>query len=251
MLRSAKLTFHANYRDAHNIAKLTLSFRSGDVVVHAAPQQCELYADFCRRLSEHTGYNIPYLGDGIAALGKRILQTMLVTKRPNAPRELIWEDQKGRCALCDQATDRYEIDHIQPVSLGGSHRRDNLRGLCLPCHREETERLMDSGAEAYKGYVSQLSPKMTELFLNTPKPQHWHRGPGTHRDVPCLDVRGCRRNALIHAARLPVLGPADELKPFDPQDAVDSYDFFWVRREDGIQTTTTKPCCTMASTSTR
>lgn len=44
------------------------------------------------------------------------------------------------CALCGS---RYptEVDHIVPVSLGGTGDPDNRRALCRQCHKEETARL--------------------------------------------------------------------------------------------------------------
>lgn len=35
----------------------------------------------------------------------------------------------------------WECDHIVPLSEGGRHHRDNLRVLCVPCHRRETAAL--------------------------------------------------------------------------------------------------------------
>jgi len=39
----------------------------------------------------------------------------------------------------------YEVDHIIPVSLGGSGDPENLRTLCLYCHKRETKRLRQLG----------------------------------------------------------------------------------------------------------
>ncbi len=44
-----------------------------------------------------------------------------------------------KCALCSARAD--EVDHIVPVSLGGTSDASNLRPLCLACHRGETSRL--------------------------------------------------------------------------------------------------------------
>jgi 5-methylcytosine-specific restriction endonuclease McrA len=38
-------------------------------------------------------------------------------------------------------SDWWDADHIVPVVEGGSNRIDNLRTLCLPCHRKETAAL--------------------------------------------------------------------------------------------------------------
>ena len=47
----------------------------------------------------------------------------------------------GKCVLCsDWAT---EIDHIIPLSLGGTGDMDNLRALCSKHHKLETALLRD------------------------------------------------------------------------------------------------------------
>jgi hypothetical protein len=42
----------------------------------------------------------PYLGDDVAAIGRRSIQTLLVTKRRAGPRGAIIVEQQGRCAKC-------------------------------------------------------------------------------------------------------------------------------------------------------
>jgi 5-methylcytosine-specific restriction protein A len=41
-----------------------------------------------------------------------------------------------RCRLCQAPAT--QVDHIQPLSRGGTHARSNLRSLCEPCHRTVT-----------------------------------------------------------------------------------------------------------------
>jgi 5-methylcytosine-specific restriction endonuclease McrA len=38
------------------------------------------------------------------------------------------------CELCGTSQARLTVDHIVPMSLGGSNERSNLRILCLDCH---------------------------------------------------------------------------------------------------------------------
>jgi 5-methylcytosine-specific restriction endonuclease McrA len=44
-----------------------------------------------------------------------------------------------KCALCGKCAD--QVDHIVPVSLGGTGDQSNLRALCGTCHTAETNRL--------------------------------------------------------------------------------------------------------------
>jgi 5-methylcytosine-specific restriction endonuclease McrA len=56
----------------------------------------------------------------------------------------------GRCELITSgrrcgSTDRTSVDHIIPVTQGGTHHLDNLRVLCKPHHLQKT-------AQEGKGY---------------------------------------------------------------------------------------------------
>ena len=54
-------------------------------------------------------------------------------------KKLILRRDGLRCVLCGDSAD--EVDHIIPVSLGGSGDDENLRSLCHACHCKETARL--------------------------------------------------------------------------------------------------------------
>jgi hypothetical protein len=57
-------------------------------------------------------------------------------------RELL-ELQQGKCAICQNAFPppgtlrRYDVDHIVPMSQGGSNTRDNIQLLCSRCNRHK------------------------------------------------------------------------------------------------------------------
>jgi hypothetical protein len=46
-----------------------------------------------------------------------------------------------KCVKCG-VTDRLECDHIRPICEGGTNSMQNLRTLCAPCHRQETNALL-------------------------------------------------------------------------------------------------------------
>jgi 5-methylcytosine-specific restriction endonuclease McrA len=46
--------------------------------------------------------------------------------------------QRGFCASCKtKLLEKYEIDHIVPLSKGGPHTDENLQLLCPPCNRKK------------------------------------------------------------------------------------------------------------------
>lgn len=58
---------------------------------------------------------------------------------PKTRRELLERDGKA-CRRCG-ATDRLELDHIYPYSLGGPTVEDNLQVLCRPCNQAKGARV--------------------------------------------------------------------------------------------------------------
>lgn len=58
----------------------------------------------------------------------------------------------------------YEVDHIRPLVEGGSNHPDNLRTLCVPCHRAETAALAARRAARARDERESASPQ-TRLGL--------------------------------------------------------------------------------------
>jgi 5-methylcytosine-specific restriction endonuclease McrA len=46
--------------------------------------------------------------------------------------------QRGRCAYCRiKLTDKFHVDHIMPLKLGGSNERSNLQLTCGSCNHKK------------------------------------------------------------------------------------------------------------------
>ena len=50
-------------------------------------------------------------------------------------RFLILQRDLYQCRICKASGVKLEVDHIVPLSLGGSNDMDNLQALCVPCNR--------------------------------------------------------------------------------------------------------------------
>lgn len=54
---------------------------------------------------------------------------------PNGTILELFELQRGLCAFCHiKLNDNYHVDHIQPLSRGGIHERENIQLLCPTCN---------------------------------------------------------------------------------------------------------------------
>lgn len=56
--------------------------------------------------------------------------------------------QAQLCAECDKSgriAAAEEVDHIIPLSQGGTDELGNLQGLCKPCHKAKTARESRAG----------------------------------------------------------------------------------------------------------
>ncbi|MFJ5882662.1 HNH endonuclease [Kitasatospora cineracea] len=63
----------------------------------------------------------------------------------NSSRPGDWSRRRVQCLARDQfrcrqcgAREELEVDHLMPVSRGGSWELSNLQTLCRPCHRRKT-----------------------------------------------------------------------------------------------------------------
>ena len=53
-------------------------------------------------------------------------------------RQRVLVEQGGMCAKCGLLALDPELDHITPISRGGTDVRSNLQVLCEPCHAAKT-----------------------------------------------------------------------------------------------------------------
>lgn len=58
---------------------------------------------------------------------------------PSVRRDVL---SSGECTVCGKG-DELEVDHIHPVSRGGTSQRPNLQALCKDCNRDKRGRTME------------------------------------------------------------------------------------------------------------
>jgi 5-methylcytosine-specific restriction protein A len=74
--------------------------------------------------------------------GQACIDRYLIAKGDQGrARILLLKRDHGKCALCSNVTDYWEADHTVPIVEGGALTIENLRTLCVPCHRSETRKL--------------------------------------------------------------------------------------------------------------
>ncbi len=56
----------------------------------------------------------------------------------------LWMEQNGFCfdnvvcAICGKHVNKWQIDHIIPLTRGGKHVIENLQLICIECHKKKT-----------------------------------------------------------------------------------------------------------------
>lgn len=88
--------------------------------------------------------------------------------------------EQGRCYLCTRqlrsGVDTWQIEHPDPLSLGGSDDDADLRVVCTPCHKAKTAD--DAAAKAKRdrivtqGWSEAKRPKMQGRQFPKRPPQH-------------------------------------------------------------------------------
>ena len=177
----------------------------------------------------------------------KVINELLVKKRNYASVEdvvKLLERQKDKCNCCgDVLTKRREVDHILPLAEGGSNELDNLQLLCLECHSTKTEHEEhSSGSTRFHTLESQLSPHLVEVFHKSPKPMQftgsWRPLPKSCDVCKCLDVAGCRSNAILeYEYGLPIFSPLDHVERIMDDDGcmikdLKSFAMIWVHCPD-------------------
>lgn len=91
----------------------------------------------------------------VEAYRSRHAALRLKARQSKNPRKII---KALRCTNCDfesQHSFQFDIDHIVPLSCGGTNVEANLRGVCLNCHRYKSVVIDPQIREKYKEGASE------------------------------------------------------------------------------------------------
>ena len=139
--------------------------------------------------------------------------------------------QKNKCTLCDKALNDKtpcHIDHIRPLSNGGSNDPSNLQVLCISCHIDKTREEHSSLEHMRNDETNSCFNIQTTQLMNS---RHFVKNAFTHtlpkQQIPnkwklfSTDINKCRRNNLIYSAydycKYSVL---DSIVPFQSSDEI-------------------------------
>jgi len=141
-------------------------------------------------------------------------------------REQIKHEQEDKCIKCKIVlTEKYHIDHIQPLANGGTNDKENLQALCVSCHIEKSR----EEKEACE-YIQ--TDNITSAFniqaLNAVE-SNWFRKVAFSQPIGNIDgnlfsrsgkfskdMNKCRRNILLnYGCDFPRYSVLDDIEKFD------------------------------------
>ena len=250
-LKAHWFPFVPHYASPGHMNSIDVPFCDGKarktIRIKRIPDNHEELRQFCENVRARLRLNLWYKGESAGLLGHNFLREFLIRKRTSvskAQKTQLLAKQRDRCAKCCDAIalGKAEAHHDPPVAEGGGG--TDIVLLCRSCHAEETEKqeLKALGSPQY--FESQLSPDMLEAFQTLPKPRQLHYGdPKTKAEamaaydtqmLGCLDVCGCRSNALLSREWLPVGTPLDAFRPVFAENGeldffpLNEYAWLWV-----------------------
>ena len=230
-------------------AMLSMQFgKKKSTKVRALPGVAPMLDAACKLFQKRFRLRLDYTGESPGVLMLRALETALITRRMDAPKEVkeeLWRAQEGMCSDCGDSLGetfekaKYDVAHRRPRrhSIGAEgNDANNLNLKCKACHRKETEEQDMTTRCIGHTLASHPCPKVEELFKVSGKPRQQTGGIGgrQYQSVFKLDGRGSRPNGVWeYPYPLPIFSPLDEPEPCldergawvqDPRE----WDYIWI-----------------------
>ena len=173
--------------------------------------------------------DIPFDNQSIGGLLIQLKDKFFIPKREkftNEQRENIAKEQYLKCIMCDdELSKKFHIDHIQPISNGGTNKRDNLQALCQSCHIDKSREEKESceyvqGDQITSAFNMQSYDVLNSDFFRkcafTQRLGEEHFDDYPIENLHSKDMNKCRRNILINYKNdFPRYSVLDEIEDFD------------------------------------
>ena len=144
-------------------------------------------------------------------------------------KQLVLDKSKNKCAKCDCCLKgkkfAFNIDHIRPLSNGGTNELYNLQALCKACHQDKTANEQENGQFVKFSDTESCFNNNVQEIMNNQLSQSYAfvepiSNPGKNK-IFTIDINKCRRNILLnHKHDYCVFNVMDELKEFNAKSAI-------------------------------
>jgi 5-methylcytosine-specific restriction endonuclease McrA len=122
-------------------------------------------------------------------------------------KEMVLDKSEKKCTGCQTKccleSKKYDIDHIKPLSSGGTNEIDNLQALCKACHRDKTANENEQGLYVKFSDTESCFNNTVQEIMNSPLSHAYAfvepiREPTKDKKLFTIDINKCRRNILLN-----------------------------------------------------
>ena len=204
-----------------------------------AIEHAEALAGWLERLPRPVEWHF----ERLPALTHKVLNELLKAERRSCPKDLrreLLSKQDNRCALCGGIfDDDIEWDHANPLQQTCAQQPTKWQAICASCRLEKTA----LEGKQNRTLESTFSLPTWRAYVETPRPPpmvFWaHEWGKEGEETLELDVRRCRRNALMYSAHdFAIFSPFDSVVPAE---AGRLADFSWVELRAARASSKTMP----------
>lgn len=219
--------------------------KRGKHYVRGSCRQCASQQQYERRsanIEQHREYERQLYRKHRRKILKRkdILKRMRRTQVYGSPKvvpvsrdEIIARDG-NHCYLCGRHLRRSEInlDHVVPLSRGGTHTPDNLRVCCVQCNVRKGSRLLEEIDSTFRPFKKTC----THCFETKPIEQFSTRGPVKYQGACKVCVASLQRQRRADRRNITVIDSLNEVYKCndcgeewtpEPEDGLDNIRWYW------------------------
>jgi hypothetical protein len=151
--------------------------------------------------------SIYYVNEGIGSVILKVIE-----KSKKQERRILTDEEKSNlikehkkcCAICSAKAEEFEIDHVVPLSAGGSNDIENLQPLCKDCHKQKTREEKELGMYHIDDEsASYFNKNVYDNVVNTREFKVWQFVERVTdlevKDAYKIDMKKCRRNLAYYS----------------------------------------------------